>query len=186
MSDFVTPTFRVSFPKVFTPSDDFKTGKLVYSIQMLFSKNGEDIKPIKKAMLDCLIEELGSEERAMNTIKSPVFKNPINDGDKKEFPSHKEHWYINTISKFCPGLVDQKRQPIIDEDQFYAGCYARAQLAPFYWERQGKKGVSFSLQHIQKVKDGEKFVSRTEASDVFTDIESSETKTTSSNSDLEF
>lgn len=167
MSNFITPTFRVSFPKVFEPSDDFNTGKLTYSLQMLVPKDGEEINIFKKQILDIMIEKYGDKEKALNKIKSPMFSNPINDGDNKEFPSHKGHWYINTKSKFSPGLINADRSQIINPDDFYAGVYARASLSAFVWERQGKFGVSFSLQHIQKVKDGEPFVTSVKAEDVF-------------------
>ena len=53
-------------------------------------------------------------------------------------------------------------QDIISDERgapegFYAGCYARAAITAFGYDRKGNKGVSFSLMHIQKVKDGEPF-----------------------------
>lgn len=175
MSNFITPTFRVSFPKVFEPSDDFSTGNLTYSLQMLVPKDGEDINVYKKAMLDVMVEKFGDETKAKNQIKSPKFSNPINDGDNKEFPSHKKHWYINAKSKFAPGLIDTKRQPILNQEDFYAGCFARASLTAYFWERQGKMGVSFSLNHIQKMKDGDHFINKVKAEDVFDAVENTAT-----------
>jgi len=163
----ITPIFRVSFPQVFTPKQ-FGDQKPKYSLTMLFDKK-TDIKTIKQAAFNAALEQFGSKERFPKNMKWPW-----RDGDQKEdVAGYAGHIFISASAKESsqPGLVDKDRQPILNERDFYAGCYARAELIAFYYDQQGNKGVSFSLQNIQKWKDGEAFSGRKNAEDVFDDLE---------------
>ena len=56
-----------------------------------------------------------------------------------------------------PGIVDEKVQDIIDQDEFYSGCYARATVEAYAWEHPtGGTGVSFALHNIQRLKHGDR------------------------------
>jgi len=159
----MTPKFKVSFPAVFTPQE--YNGKTKYSVTMCFDK-GENIDSLKKLVKDCAVEKWGK-------LPKP-FKSPFRDGDTEKdtekYPSFENTIFVAASSQFQCGLVDQKRQPIIDESEFYAGCYARAIVGVYPWEFQGKKGVSFNLINVQKMADGEKLSGRSNASDAFEDI----------------
>jgi hypothetical protein len=48
----------------------------------------------------------------------------------------------------------------VDENGFYAGCYARATVTAYGYDRAGNIGVSFGLQGVQKLRDGEAFNGR--------------------------
>lgn len=161
----ITPTFRVSFPAVFSPKEF--NGKEKYSVLMLFDKN-DDVSELKKMVKECAIEKWGK-------LPKP-FKSPFRDGntekDLEKFPAFENTTFVSAGSLYQPGLVDQKRQPIIDESEFYAGCFARASVTCYPWEFQGKKGVSFNLVNVQKVKDGEKLGGRADASDEFDELDS--------------
>jgi hypothetical protein len=56
---------------------------------------------------------------------------------------------------------------IINEADFYPGCYARATVRPFWYDTAGNKGVAFGLQNIQKLADGEPLGGRVVASKEF-------------------
>ena len=71
-----------------------------------------------------------------------------------------------------PGVVDQNVQPIIEAEEMYAGCYARATLTAYAFDTAGNRGVAFGLQNIQKIRDGEPFTGREKAEDEFEAIES--------------
>jgi hypothetical protein len=70
-----------------------------------------------------------------------------------------------------PGIVDANLQEIISEDDFYSGCYARATLTAFAYDKLGNKGVAFGLQNIQKLKDGEHLSGRKNAESDFEAVE---------------
>jgi hypothetical protein len=163
----VTPNFITSFPAVFTPKEF--NGKEKYSVLMLFDK-GDDISALKKLAKDAAVEKWGK-------VPTP-FKSPFRDGDTEKdlekYPAFENKIFVSAGSLFQPGLVDQKRQPILDETEFYAGCVARASVTVYCWEFQGKKGVSFNLVNLQKVAEGEKLSGRTDAADEFGEIETDE------------
>ena len=53
-------------------------------------------------------------------------------------------------------VVDRNVDPIIHTSEFYGGCYAICKVNAYAWEYKNKKGVSFGLGNIQKIKDGER------------------------------
>lgn len=162
----VTPIFRASFPSVFTPKS-FKGQDAKYSLVMLFDPD-VDLSPLKKCAENAAIEKWGADKK-----KWPkVMKTPFRDGDEKpDTPGYESKIFVTASSKKRPGLVDRKRQPILSEEDFYAGCYARAEVIAFAYDEAGNRGVSFSLQNIQKAKDGEEFSGRKKPEQVFTDID---------------
>ncbi len=103
----------------------------------------------------------------------PNFKKPMRDGVEKEhldgYGAGKKFAAMTTTRK--PGVVDRNKKPITDQEQFYAGCYARALVHAYpYAHKKGGKGVSFGLINVQKVRDGEPFgASRIAPEDSFED-----------------
>lgn len=69
-----------------------------------------------------------------------------------------------------PTLVDERVQPVIDEAKFYAGCWCAFHIGAFVWENEGKWGVSFGLNGVQFVKDGERLGGRPDISSQFAPI----------------
>lgn len=157
----ITPEFRVSFPAVFKPKA-FENQEAKYSLVMLFDSD-TDLKPLKRAAMNAIVEKWGADK-----AKWPKnLRMPFRDGDEKEFEGYKGKTFVSASSKTRPGLVDAKVQPIITEEQFYAGCWARAEVIAFAYDTMGNKGVSFSLQNIQKLRDDTAFSGKRKAEDVF-------------------
>jgi hypothetical protein len=75
--------------------------------------------------------------------------------------------YINCNSNQQPGVVDRRVQPIVDQREIYPGCIVIASVRAFAYDTRGNKGVSFGLNHIQKVADGEVIGGRSRAEDDF-------------------
>jgi len=162
----MTPKFRVSFPAVFQPKS-FQDQPEKYSIVMLFDKK-TDLKELKRAAANAAIEKWGPKEKWPKSLRMP-----FRDGDEKtDLQGYEGTIFVSASSKQRPGVIDAKKQPITEEDQsFYAGCYARATLIAFAYDKAGNKGVSFSLQNIQKLADGESFSGRKAAEDEFEEVE---------------
>ena len=155
----LTPEFRVSFPAVFVPRSPMDGAEPKYSVVMLFPKNA-DLSGLKKIAKAAITEKWGD--------KPPKeLRNPFRDGDTKELEGYAGMIFITASSKNKPGLVDASRQPIISADEFYAGCYARATVNAYAYNKNGNAGVSFGLQNIQKLRDGEPFSGRTKPEDDF-------------------
>jgi len=149
----LTPEFRVSFPTVFEAKAIQEGQKKKYSVQMLFSKK-TDITVLKQAVHAEIVKKWGAD-----STKWPAgLRNPIRDGSEKQYDGYGPDVVFATASSMNrPGLVDQNVQPIISPEEFYGGCYARATVRPFAYDKMGNKGVSFGLANIQKIRDGEKF-----------------------------
>jgi hypothetical protein len=106
------------------------------------------------------------------------YRGPILDGDVGGREEQQDKFYINAkAGKYRPGLVDQNLQPIVDEAEFYPGCWARAVITVYAWSYLGKCGISVNVRNIQKVRDDEPLISRVKAEDEFdavTDTESAD------------
>ncbi len=163
----VTPTFRVSFPYIFKPSA-FKDQEPKYSLTMLFDKK-TDLSPLKKIMKAAAVEKWGIDQKKWPKFKHPVFRD--GDADKPDTQGYENTIFTTAKSKTQPGLVDQRLQPILNERDFYAGCFARAEIIAYAYDQAGNKGIGFSLQNIQKTAEGDRLGGRKDAADVFEAVE---------------
>ena len=162
----ITPMFRASFPSIDEPQS-YKGQPPKYKITMLFDKKTTDMKDINRAIKNAKIEKFGADPaRWPKSLKSP-----IRDGDlKDDVAGYAGCWFITATSKSKPGLVDYPdRNPILEPGALYAGAYGRATLIAFYYDAEGNKGISFSLQNLQKIKDGKPFSGKKSATDDFND-----------------
>ena len=104
-----------------------------------------------------------------------VLKSIIHDGDEEadldKNPEYEGCWYMSVSSKTRPGIVDKDVQPIMDSTEVYSGCYARVSINAFAYNTSGNKGVSFGLNHVQKLADGEPLGGMTRAEYEFDAVE---------------
>lgn len=169
----VTPTFRLSYPHLFEKHYNELGKRDQFDIVMLFDKKN---KTELKAMYD-LMAAVAKFRFGPNT---KGLMNPIKDGDtavnstgqliKEKNPSYEGMMVLSSWSKNQPGVVDHKNQIILDHDEVYGGCFCRAQLNCYAYEAGANRGISFGLLHVQKVKDGEPFGSRTKPEDAFAPV----------------
>lgn len=174
----MTPKFRVSYPHVFKPQLNKLNNKEEYSVQALFKK-GEDLSPLIKAVKECAAAKWGSWDKIPKNFRSPFRKQEERgkeEDGKLVLPAGHEVGaiFITLKSKERPGVVNQKVEDIIDETEFYAGCYARAKVTVYAYSQAGNNGVSFGLQNIQKMSDGDPLGSRLRAQDDFEPIAGAE------------
>lgn len=96
-------------------------------------------------------------------------KLPLRDGDEErpDDEAYADSWFVNATSKTKPGVVDKDVSPIMDQDEFYSGCYGRASINFYPFNTKGNKGVACGLNHVQKLKDGEPLGGRTTAEEDF-------------------
>lgn len=164
----MTPEFRVSFPNVFRPQKPLQEGAdPKYGLTMLFPK-GADLSPLKKAAEAAVAEKWGTDK----TKWPKNLRSPFRDQGEKKFEGYESGGvFITATSKQKPGLVDGSVQPIIDEAEFYPGCYARATVRAFAYDAAGNRGVAFGLQNVQKTRDGEPLGGRSRPENDFAPIE---------------
>lgn len=170
----VTGKCRLSYVHLFEPysSDEDEPGK--YSVTLLVPKSDKDTMRKLRAA-----EKAAAEAGAASKFNGKVPANlasVIHDGDEEadleKNPEYEGMWYMSVSSKSKPGIVDQDVNPILDSTEVYSGCWARASINAFAYNSKGKKGVSFGLNHIQKMADGDFLGGRSRAEDDFDAVES--------------
>ena len=167
----VTPVFRVSFPSVFVASS-YDGGPEKFSVAAIWEPGR--FTPAEKALWQAMIDL--TDEVSLAAFKKKMadlpgnFKKAIRDGaEKADLGGYGEgKLFANLSSKMRPGIIDIDRTPLMNADDFYPGCYARATVTAYSYDNKGK-GVALGLQNLQKVKDGERLDSRTDAADDFGD-----------------
>lgn len=174
----VTPIFKVSYPHVFKPSQIEGSKNAQYSIEMLFDKEKTPLSTFTKVIHAACVEKWGPDKAEWpEGIKSPVKDGDKPQGKKRELrPEAKGCWIVraSTSAEYQkPAVVGRDAtQVIIDESDFYAGCFARAAVKAHAYSFADKDGVKFILDMVQKVKDGDRIGGRKPAHEVFGALDS--------------
>lgn len=169
MEKIITPEFRVSYPSVFRPcyfenskpvypgkdSHMYRDKNTKYRLTLIFDRE-KDLSELVTLVNSAVEKKWPDKAQRPSIILSP-FRDSSEKGGKKGYENCVFVSATKLTDRGAPGLVDENRQEIIDPKEFYAGCYARASVTAFGWSYAGKNGVSFGLQNIQKIKDGEPF-----------------------------
>jgi len=164
----LTPEVLLSFPNLFRPKPAKPGKEPKYGCALIFNKAAQE-SPQFKAMVEAANAALAERGWQKGSDKRPAnLKTPFNPCNKNDY--HKIHGedsvFINVTSTSRPGIVDQNVQPIIDESRIYPGCFVRAEVRAFTYDNESK-GVSFGLNNIQFVRDGDPLGNRKRAEDVF-------------------
>lgn len=169
MSDnIITPEFRASYCRVFRPKLNDLNQKNEYSVVAIFGPKA-DLSPLLKAIGAAAAEKFGEDKSKWpKNLRNPVRKNEEREKDGKLPDGYEPGGHFITLkSEQRPGLVDENLQAIIDETKVYSGCYMRAQVRPFAYQQKGNAGVSFGLQNLQFLRDGDPLSGRQKAEDAF-------------------
>lgn len=161
----VTGMVRFSYANVWEPKS-INGSDEKYSVSLIIPKT--DKKTI--AQIEAAIEAAKQEGKAKFGGKIPAnLKLPLRDGDidRPEDEAYKNAYFINANSKERPGIVDKSVKPILDQSEFYSGCYGRASITFYAFNQNGNKGIACGLQNLQKLLDGEPLSGRSRAEDDF-------------------
>lgn len=141
-----TPEGRVSFPKVFERSDF--SGK--YECTLVFPK-GTDLTALKQIAAAAVFAKWGENRPA--GLRNPFRK----CGEKMEVYGETfdpdDIFVAFRSANRRPGLVDAAAQPIMEQGEFYPGCWARISTNAYTYTVKGNSGVAFGLINIQKIRD---------------------------------
>ena len=162
----ITPEAILSFPALVTPRPRSEGGEAVYSCSLLFDATAQ--KSAEFAKLKAAAEA-AAKERFDGKLPAGLTM-PFRDGNEKEYAGYAGKIYISPWSKQKPGIVDENVEPLLDLDRLYPGVIVRADIKPFAWSVSGKKGVSFGLNHIQIVREGERMDGKSSPSSVFSPV----------------
>lgn len=172
-----SPVGRASYVHVFQPQKDEKSGKSTYSITLLFPKNA-DISVLKAAYQAAIAERWPGK-------KPGGIRSPFRDGDevddegtRKRGPEYAGMTYVTFRTDASlgrkPGVVDAGLNEVTQSDgKLYSGAYVKVSFSAYAYERDGNRGVSFGLNNVQVIKDGERFDGRVDATEDFDAVEDS-------------
>ena len=163
----LTPVFRASFVDISTKND--MSDK--YKIVMMFEK-GTDLTTLLA---------MAKKARAAKWPNNPPkgFLNPSKKVDDMEkdgkYDGYEDGMVIlSASSSRRVGVVDRQKNEIELDDldtYLYSGCYCLANITAFAYDTKGNKGVSFGLNAIMVMRDGEPLGSRMNPDQAFADVE---------------
>lgn len=172
-----TPVGTVSYPHLVEPQqqtdDDGKpVGKPKYSMTLIFAPN-TDLTALQELERETVAADFGQKGLAL--LKTGGIRSAFRtDAEKKGYEPGSIFINVRTTRK--PGVVfayageDGKPKRIPEdliETELYPGSKARISVNAFTYNTKGNKGVSFSLENVQKMGDGERIDGRRKAEDDF-------------------
>lgn len=174
----VTGKVRLSYVHVFEPYSQDGDDEGKYSCVLLIPKRDKaTLRKIEAAI------EAATQQGKNTKFDGSIPKNlatTLRDGDDEDEadleknPEYAGHMFMSVSSKTKPGIVDQNVNAILDTTEIYSGVYARVSINAFPYNYKGKKGISFGLNHIQKVDDGDFLGGRSRAEDDFEPLDDAE------------
>lgn len=174
----ITPQAVLSYPHLHAPQEPMKgnTGKAKYSATLVFPA-GTDLAALEAAAVEAAATKFGAELKLPNGTKLSVkealargiLRSPFRrDGDMKGYPEGSV--FINCRTEQQPQVVyaypdAATGKPAVMpkekiRDEMYPGALVRASIVAFGYENSGNKGVSFALNNLQKLGEGERIDGR--------------------------
>ncbi len=162
----VTGRVRFSYLHAFEPHAVEEGQEPKYSVSLIIPKSDKVTIARIQTAIDAAIEtglpKFGGKRPAN-------LKLPLRDGDleRPEDEAYKNAYFINASSKMKPGVVDAQRNPILDSTEVYSGCYGRASINFYAFNKAGNRGIAAGLNNLQKLADGEYLGGRSRPEDDF-------------------
>lgn len=164
----VTPTCRLSFPHLFVPREGMKPGdKPRYCCELILPDDTSLHQQMKDAAMHVAKEFFG--DKLAKVAKQSGWKNPFRDGSSREdVDGYEGKIFVGAWSyEPVPICIGRNRRKPLDESEIYGGCFVRATLRAFAFDKDVNRGVGFCLNGIWKIRDGEPFASKRSAEEDF-------------------
>lgn len=154
----LTPEGIIVWPRLFESESYFGTETEYYSCVLLFERDA-DFSDMRSAMQAAAEKKWPGQ--AADFYKE--LKKPLRNGLSKAVTRTGEtdpnsfffnRYFMNVKTQFAPPVVDIFNEKITDPGQIYGGCFVRALLSFFGYDRLGNKGISCSLSALIKIRDG--------------------------------
>lgn len=153
----ITSEVRFSYAHVWEPSAVQEGQAKKYSVSILISKDDTEllakVKSGIKAAYDLGITKcFGGKAPAKGT-----WKVPLRDGDleRPDNPEYENCWFVNASSLTAPTILEPTKHIMVDQDNFYSGCYGKVSVNFYPFNKAGGKGVACGLNNILKTRDGD-------------------------------
>lgn len=166
-SKLISPIGRVSFPALFTPRAAEEGGEPKYSVVLIFDEAAQ-----KTPEFSAMREAVKAAIRETWKDKPPSnLRNPFRKGEDKAHLAGYEPGtiFVSASSMRRPQVVGPDMAASV-EGEVYAGCFGRASLRVFAYDKKGNRGVSFGLGNFQMVRDGEPLGGGSRAEDDFAPV----------------
>lgn len=167
----LSPKARLSFPNLFRAKAAEEGQEPKFSCTLLFSPEAQatpEFAAMKAAAAAAVTAKWGDKIPA--NLRNP-FRKAEEKADKQGYEAG---WvFINVSSKERPGVVQNTpagMQRVIDEADVYPGCFVIASISPYAYDQKGNRGVSFGLNNVLKVGDGEALGGRSKPEDDFAGV----------------
>lgn len=162
ITNVTTGEARLSYVHLFKPHAQQPGAEEKFSCTVLVPKSDT----ATKARIDAAIEAAKQKgiNGKWNGVCPPIVPHPVHDGDGVRpsdgmpfGPECKGHWVFTASAKadYPPEVVDQHRNPLINQSEIYSGVYAMVNVEFYPYLFGGKKGIGCSLGPVMKVRDGE-------------------------------
>jgi hypothetical protein len=167
----ITPEARLAFPSQFRSTAPPAEGRdSRYQCELIFAPDS-DLSELME------VADLAARNRWGEWLPDNI-RSPFRDGDtdRQGVDGYSGCTFISCRSKDIPGIATTPDQlPGDDEDAIYDGCYVKASVTAFTYDFDGNKGVSFALNNVWKLADGQPFASQILAADDIATIETGQT-----------
>lgn len=177
----ISPVGIVSYPHVATPqAAQDEGGEPKYSMALILDEAGTktpEFAAMKAAVIAAAEDAYPGKGAKM--LESGQLKSPFRtDCAAKNYKNCAVFLNVRTTKK--PGVVFAVKDPTTGkakvmtdaeiEKEIYPGAKARFSGNAYAYNNKGNKGITFGLNNVQKVADGERIDGRAEASEEFADL----------------
>lgn len=146
-----------------------------YSVSLIIPKSDTVTVDKIKAAINAAYKDGEAKLKGNGKTCPPLaaLKTPLRDGDEErpDDEAYAGSYFVNANSTVAPGIVDADRNPILDTSEVYSGVYGRASISFYAFNKNGNRGIACSLNHLQKIADGEHLGGKTTAEEDFADDE---------------
>lgn len=162
---------RFSYLHCFEPVAIEEGQQKKYSVSAIIPKT--DVATLKK--IEAAIEAakaLGKDSKWGGKLPTGL-KMPLRDGDveRPEDEAYQGSMFINCHATTRPGVVDQGRNPILDQEEVASGDYGYLNISLYPYNAGGAKGVAAGFNHLMKTKTGERLSGRVSVDSAFEDVD---------------
>lgn len=161
---------RLSYARLFEPESMNEGDPAKYSTSVIIPKSAKNVIAKINSAIDAA-KVVGKDTKFGGKLSG--LKTPLRDGDtdREDDKAYANAVFFNCSSRQRPGVVDINRQPILNEEEVYSGCFGYINVSFYPFNSNGNKGIAVGLNHFMKTKDGEPLGGGLSAEAAFSDIE---------------
>lgn len=151
LTKVLTGPVRLAHAHIYRPLAAFGQAPRFSAVILVPKNDIQTVRVIRAAQANAL----AAQEAKTGRPVPAGWKDHLRDGDTDPLrfknPEYAGHWFMTASSPTPPGIVDERAEPIMDTITVGDGSLVRVSLNAFAYAYGENAGVSFSLNHIQKL-----------------------------------